>query len=88
MGLVYVDAVVKNSGVEVKVKLLVDSGATYTVLKREVWERLGLRPLGEVELVLADGTVIRRNLRLGLSCPATARGTRLWYLARAKTETS
>jgi len=57
---VYVDAVVKNEGVEVSVRLLVDSGAMYTVLKREVWQKLGLKPMGEVELVLADGTVIKR----------------------------
>lgn len=62
MGLVYVDAVVKNRGVAVPVRLLVGSGATYTALKREVWERLGLKPIDEVELVLADGTVIRRGL--------------------------
>ena len=61
MGL-YVDAVVKNDGVAVPVRLLADSGATYTVLKKEVWERLGLRPIDEIELVLADGTVIRRGL--------------------------
>lgn len=60
MGLVYVDAVVRNEGKEVPVRLLVDSGSTYTVLRRDIWEQLGLRPMGEVELVLADGTVIRR----------------------------
>ena len=60
MGLVYVEAVVKHGGKAVLVKLLVDSGATYTVLKREVWEALGLRPLQEMEFVLADGTAIRR----------------------------
>lgn len=60
MGLVYVEAVVKHGGKAVPVKLLVDSGATYTVLKREVWEALGLKPLQEAEFVLADGTAIRR----------------------------
>jgi len=60
VGLVYVDAVVKNEGRAVRVRLLVDSGATYTVLRRDVWEQLGLRPLGEMEFVLADGTVVRR----------------------------
>jgi len=44
----------------VKVRLLVDSGATYTVLTRNVWEELGLKPLGEMEFILADGTVIKR----------------------------
>lgn len=62
MGLVYVDAIVKNEGRAVKVRLLVDSGSTYTVLRRDVWEQLGLKPLGEMEFVLADGTVIKRYI--------------------------
>ncbi|ADM27629.1 conserved hypothetical protein [Ignisphaera aggregans DSM 17230] len=38
-GLIYVDAIVKNEeGKAVNVRLLVDSGATYTVLRRDVWE--------------------------------------------------
>jgi len=62
-GLIYVDAIVKNEeGKAVNVRLLVDSGATYTVLRRDVWEQLGLKPLGEKEFVLADGTVIRRAI--------------------------
>lgn len=60
MGLVYVDAVVKHGDKSVPVKLLVDSGAVYTVLRRDVWEYLGLKPMQEMEFVLADGTVIRR----------------------------
>jgi len=61
MGLVYVDAIVKNEeGKAVNVRLLVDSGATYTVLRRDVWEQLGLKPLSEMEFVLADGSVVRR----------------------------
>jgi len=60
-GLIYVDAVVKNEeGRAVSVRLLVDSGVTYTVLRRDVWEQLELRPLGEMEFILADGTAIRR----------------------------
>jgi len=47
---------------EVKVRLLVDSGATYTVLKRDVWEQLGLKSMGEMEFILADGTVVRRAI--------------------------
>jgi len=62
MGLVYVDAVVKHRGKSVKVRLLVDSGATYTVLTESVWRELGLEPLGEVDFVLADGTVVRRKI--------------------------
>ena len=43
-------------------RFLIDSGLTYTVLKKEVWERLGLREVSRVTLVLADGTTIERGL--------------------------
>ena len=62
MGLVYVEGVVKHGGVSAKTRFLVDSGATYTVLTKSVWERLGLKPLGEMEFILADGTVIKRSI--------------------------
>ncbi len=35
MGLVYVDAIVKSQDKEVNVRFLVDSGATYAVLRRD-----------------------------------------------------
>jgi clan AA aspartic protease len=62
MGLVYVDGVVKHGGKGVRVRFLVDSGATYTVLTKSVWEELGLKPMGEMVFVLADGTVIKRAI--------------------------
>jgi len=62
MGLVYMDGVVKHGGKSVRVRFLVDSGATYTVLTKKVWEELELRSLGEMEFILADGTVIRRGI--------------------------
>ena len=62
MGIVYVEAVVKAGGVEEKVRLLVDSGTTYTVLRHEVWTKLGLTHKREVELILADGSVVKRKL--------------------------
>jgi predicted aspartyl protease len=62
MGLVYVDGVVKHDGKGVRVRFLVDSGATYTVLTKSVWEELGLKPMGEVEFVSAGGTVIKRAI--------------------------
>jgi len=62
VGLVYVSGVVKHRGKEVRVNFLVDSGATYTVLTESVWRELGLEPMGEVEFILADGTVVRRKV--------------------------
>ncbi len=62
MGLVYIDGIVKHGGKQLKVRFLVDSGATYTVLTERVWRELGLKPLGEMEFILADGTSIRRKV--------------------------
>jgi predicted aspartyl protease len=62
MGIVYVDGVVKHGEKSIRVKFLVDSGATYTVLTRNIWVELGLKPLGEVEFILADGSVIKRKI--------------------------
>ncbi len=62
MGLVYIDGIVKRGDKAKSVRFLVDSGATYTVLKKDVWEYLGLEPLGEMEFILADGTVLRRRI--------------------------
>ncbi|MEM3110506.1 MAG: aspartyl protease family protein, partial [Candidatus Caldarchaeum sp.] len=54
--------VVKKGGKSAVLRLLVDSGATYTVLKKDVWTILGLEPLGEIDLILADGTTITRKV--------------------------
>ncbi|MEM2204527.1 MAG: hypothetical protein QXI22_09270 [Sulfolobales archaeon] len=62
MDLVHIGAVVKHMGKSISVKLLVDSGITYTVPKKNVREYLGLEPLGEAELVLADGSIIKRKV--------------------------
>jgi predicted aspartyl protease len=62
MGLVYIGGYVKHGDKRVKVRFLVDSGVTYTVLRRDVWKQLGLKPIDEMEFTLADGTVIRRKI--------------------------
>ncbi len=41
MGLVYIDAVVKHENRSMRVRLLIDSGSIYTVLRKDVWEQLG-----------------------------------------------
>jgi clan AA aspartic protease len=62
MGIVYVDGVVKHGEKSIRVRFLVDSGATYTVLTRNIWVELGLKPLGEMEFILADGSVVKRKI--------------------------
>jgi len=43
------------------VKLLVDSGALYSVLPERVWKALGIKAEREVEFGLADATTITRG---------------------------
>ena len=63
MGIVYVDAEVSAGGSgHQRVRFLVDSGAMYSVLPSGAWRRLGLRPKRAIELTLADGTCIRRDV--------------------------
>jgi predicted aspartyl protease len=62
VGLVYIEGIIKNQGKEEKVRFLVDSGAFYTVLKKEIWQRLGLKEISKSNFILADGTVIERGI--------------------------
>jgi clan AA aspartic protease len=63
MGIVSVDVEVSGeSGTRATTTFLVDSGASYSVLPRAVWKRLGLRPKRAMRFELADGTEIRRQL--------------------------
>lgn len=62
MGLVYIEGIVKNQDKEERVRFLVDSGAFYTVLKKEVWQKLNLKEITKSNFILADGTVIERGI--------------------------
>jgi clan AA aspartic protease len=63
MSIVSVDVEVSGeSGTQATTTFLVDSGASYSVLPRAVWKRLGLRPKRAMCFELADGTAIRRQL--------------------------
>jgi aspartyl protease family protein len=64
MGLTFVSVKVGNSnGHRVEdVRCLVDPGAIYSLVPREILQKLGIAPHSVRELVLADGQVIRREL--------------------------
>ena len=64
MGLTYVEGVVRGPANQRElVELLVDSGATYTVLPLAVWKALGLEPIGRrVTFRFADGTALKRQM--------------------------
>ena len=63
MGLVYVDMNVSAPGQPARsVRFLIDSGAAYSLLPREVWKDLKLKPKRTLEFTLADGTTIERKV--------------------------
>ena len=63
MGITYVEGLVKGlSGKQENVKFLVDSGATYSLLPKIVWEAIGLKPKRKLSFTLADGTTVERSV--------------------------
>ena len=63
MGVVFLDATVTGSaGKQESVRFLVDGGVMYTLLPRRVWHAIGLRATDSAELVLEDGTQVKREL--------------------------
>jgi clan AA aspartic protease len=63
MDITYIEGVVMDSSdKEARVRFLVDSGATYTLLPHDVWRALGLSPKRSVTFTLADGTTIERKV--------------------------
>ena len=58
----YVEGVVKYGGKSVTAKFLVDPCLPHTVLARDVWEPLGVKPIGEVGVALTDGSVVNRRV--------------------------
>jgi predicted aspartyl protease len=63
MGLTYIEGVVTGpTGKQDRVRFLVDSGATYTLLPYEVWQAIELRPKRSATFIVADGTTISRNI--------------------------
>lgn len=62
MGITRITARVRLGKNVEDVKFLVDSGATYSLLPRLVWEKLKLKPLNEMQFTLADGSIIKRYI--------------------------
>lgn len=63
MGLTYVEGQVKGlSDRQENVRFLVDSGATYSLLPKVVWEIISLKPKRKQSFTLADGTIIERAI--------------------------
>ncbi|HEV2853142.1 MAG TPA: retroviral-like aspartic protease family protein [Thermoanaerobaculia bacterium] len=63
MGITYLDGEVKGpTGEAANVQFLVDSGATYSLLGKDTWKAIGLKPKRSATFTLADGTRIERQI--------------------------
>ena len=63
MGITYVEAeAIGPTGKRESVRLLVDSGATYSLLPEDVWRAIELTPQREMSFILADGTSVERQV--------------------------
>ena len=63
MGITYIRGQVKGTkGKQADVKFLIDSGATYSVLPKRIWQAIGLKPKRQMTFTLADGTTIERQV--------------------------
>ena len=49
-------------GKRADVSFFVDSGVMYSVLPKEVWQAVGLKPRRKMAFTLADGTTIERSI--------------------------
>ncbi len=63
MGITYVDAEATGpTGKRAPVRLMVDSGASYSLLPEDVWKAIELEPTREMVFSLADGTQMVRRI--------------------------
>jgi predicted aspartyl protease len=51
-----------SNGKQKHLKFLIDSGATYTLLPREVCQAVKLEPMESIQCTLADGTTVERRV--------------------------
>jgi clan AA aspartic protease len=63
MGITYIEGIVTGpTEKKTIVNFLVDSGATYSLLKYEDWQAIELQPKRTMNFTLADGTIIERRV--------------------------
>ena len=62
MGLIFINASVSNNKKSKDINMLVDSGASYSLISKKIWQDLSLKPKREMEFILADGSRINRKI--------------------------
>jgi len=62
MGITYVEGTVSGQKGDARLRFLVDSGASYTLLPQETWQAIGLTAQRSMSFSLADGTLVERKI--------------------------
>lgn len=62
MGIIFMLGKVEGPAGKEEVRFLIDSGATYSLIPRAVWNKIGLKAKRTMEFTLADGTTIKRGV--------------------------
>ena len=63
MGITFIEGTVSGpTGKSERVRFLVDSGASYTLLPEAAWRAIGLEPQRSMTFSLADGTMVERKI--------------------------
>jgi predicted aspartyl protease len=62
MGVTRVEVTLVVDSAEARLEVMVDTCANYSVFPRALLESLGVQPWHKVELQLADGSIIQRDL--------------------------
>jgi clan AA aspartic protease len=62
MGVTYIEGEVRGPSGAEHVRFLVDSGATYSLVPKPVWQAIGLTPKRQQSFALADGTTVERSV--------------------------
>ena len=62
MGETYAEVILRNNGEEIKKKLLVDTGSTFSWVHSGTLKQLGIRPIDEEGLETIEGKIVKRKI--------------------------
>jgi len=70
-----------DSSKQIELELLVDTGSTYTWIKRDRLEELGIKPMGKWKFRAIEGRVIERDIGEAIVECLGERATRIFVFA-------
>lgn len=62
MGQTFAEVILKANGKEIKRKLLVDTGSTFSRISAKTLKKLGVKPVDSEELETIEGRVVKRKI--------------------------